>query len=266
MWGGIVSDGASGADAAIDQATVLGKAVVILRAFTAEDADVTLAELGRRTGLPKATLHRVANDLVSVGLLDRRDTRYRLGGLVFQLGMMASAERRLLDAAIPFMEDLYELTHETVHLGMRAGTEVVYLSKIGGHRQVPTPSRVGGRMPLYCTAIGKVLLAYAPEEVCDRVVEQGLSRRAPRTIVAPGLLRRQLDTVARAGLAFEHEESAVGIVCVAAPVFDADDRAVAAVSVTGPATRFRPEAVAEQTRAAAAGIGELLARRSLPTA
>src|SRR4051794_4448430 len=143
---------------AVDLGTVLGKAVTILFAFRAEDHGVTLTELGRRTGLAKGTLHRVLNDMVGARLLDRTDGLYRLSGQVFQLGMRASVERGLIEVATPFMEDLYERTHETVHLGMLDDAHVVYVAKIGGHQQAFAPSRIGGRMPLHCTAIGKALL------------------------------------------------------------------------------------------------------------
>lgn len=249
----------------VDTNTVLGKVVTVLHAFTADDHGVSLAELGRRTGLPKGTLHRVVNDLVAVRLLDRSDSGYRLGGQLFELGMRASVERQLLEVATPFMEDLYERTHETVHLGVLEGREVVYVAKIGGHRQASTPSRIGGRMPLHCTAIGKALLAYSPPALLADVVAGGLDRRTPRTITAPGRLRQQLERVVETGTAFEYEESAIGIVCAAAPVLDAQDRPVAAISVTGPVTRFHPERHAASVRAAAGGIAATLARRDAMT-
>lgn len=245
----------------MDMSTVLGKVVTILRAFTADDHGVSLAELGRRTGLAKGTLHRVVNDLIDVRMLDKDAAGYRLGGQMFELGMLASVERTLLEVAIPFMEDLYERTHETVHLGVPEGIEVVYVSKIGGHRPASSPSRVGGRMPMYCTAIGKALLAFSVPELFADIVEDGLARKTPRTITAPGRLRDHLDRVTETGVAFEYEESSVGLVCVAAPVLDADENPVAAVSVTGPATRFRPEKHAAAVKAAAAGIASTLARR-----
>jgi len=248
-------------DPNIDVNTVLGKVVKILWSFTADDHDVTLAELGRRTGLPKGTLHRVVNDLVAVRLLERTGSRYRLSGMMFELGMRASVERRLLEVATPFMQDLYARTHETVHLGVLEGTEVVYVSKIGGHRRTSAPSRIGGRMPLHCTALGKTLLAHCAPDLLDDLIEAGLERRAPRTITAPGLLRRQLERVRETGVAYEYEESAVGIVCVAAPVLDPMDMPVAAVSVTGPVTSFKPEAHAVSVKAAAAGVSATLARR-----
>lgn len=243
--------------------TVLGKVMAVLQAFGPEDYALSLAELVRRTGLPKTTVHRLLAALVQARLLERDSVgRHRLGGQLFELGMRASVERRLLEVAVPFLQDLYERTRETVHLGVLEGREVVYVSKIGGHRQAQTPSRVGGRMPLHCTAIGKVLLAHAGDDLLRAVVDAGLQRRTPRTLTAPGLLRRQLDRAVETGVAFEYEESAVGLVCVAAPILAPDDSVLAAVSVTGPVTRFRPEQHVASVRAAATGIAATLARRS----
>ena len=246
----------------LDPNSVLAKAVLILHAFTADDHGVGFAELQRRTGLPKGTLHRVAGDLVTARLLDRRDGLFHLGGQLFELGMRASVERNLLEVATPFLEDVYERTHETVHLGVREGAEVVYVAKMGGHKQAKAPSRLGGRMPLHATAIGKALLAHAPDEVRAEVLCRPLERFSPRTITAPGLLSKQLDEIVEQGVSFEFEESAVGIVCVAAPIFDVADHVIAAVSVAGPVTRFRPQNHAASVRAAAAGIAATLARRA----
>lgn len=245
-----------------DTSTVLGKIITVLYSFGPEDDPLTLAELTRRSGLPKPTLHRLLGDLVTAHLLQRDGAGYRLGGALFELGLRASVERGLLEIAIPFLQDLYERTHETVHLGVREGIEVVYVEKIGGHRQAATPSRIGGRMPLHCTAIGKALLAYAPPQVVADRVAAGLASLAPRTITAPGVLRRQLRRVVETRIAYEHEESAVGLVCVASPVLDQANLALAAVSVSGPVIRFHPEKHANSVRAAAAGIAATLARQA----
>lgn len=245
-----------------DLDTVLGKAVAILRSFTADDTVLSLAELVRRTGLPKGSVHRVAGDLVEHRLLDKRPGGYRLSGGLFELGMLAAAERTLLELAMPFLQDLYERTHETVHLGVLDDSAVVYIAKIGGHRQARAPSRPGGRMPLHCTAIGKALLAYADPDLQRRVLAGPLERRTPHTVMAPGLLRRQLDGVLENGVAFEREESTPGLLCVSAPVLDVDGQtAVAAISVTGPVGRFRPEAHISAVRAAAHTLSSVVARR-----
>jgi DNA-binding IclR family transcriptional regulator len=111
-----------------DRDTVLGKALAILRAFGPADSVLPLAELVRRTDLPKGTVHRVAGDLVHHRLLDKTAHGYRLSGGLFELGLRAATERTLLELAMPFLQDLYERTHETVHLGVREGHEVVYIA------------------------------------------------------------------------------------------------------------------------------------------
>lgn len=244
-----------------DLDSVLGKAVAILRSFGPDEPLLSLAELARRTTIPKPTVHRMARDLVELRLLDPGDGGYRLSGGLFELGMRAAAERSLLELAMPFLQDLYERTHETVHLGVADGAEVVYVAKIGGHRQAVSPSRTGGRMPMHCTAIGKALVAFADPEVRRAVLDGPLERRTAQTVVAPGLLSRQLARVRETGVSFEYEESRTGLQCVAAPVLDGNGRrAVAAISVTGPVGRFRPESHATAVRAAATGLSSVLSR------
>lgn len=255
--------GMSPATPALRADSVLGKVMAILHSFEVDDHDLTLAELVRRTGLHKATVHRLCGELVGARLLDRTEFGYRLSGGLFELGMRASVERGLLEIAMPFLQDLYERTHETVHLGVLDGREVLYVAKIGGHRQASAPSRTGGRMPLHCTGIGKALLAHTTPEIRREVLAAPLVRLTPRTIVAPGLLASSLDAIREKGVAFEYEESAPGIACVAAPVLDVGDNAViAAISATGPIHRFRPEQHVAAVRAAAGGIAATLHRRA----
>lgn len=246
----------------LDDRSVLGRTMRILHAFGIEDQAVGLSELTRRTALPKATVHRICGDLVAARLLTASPTGYRLGRGLFELGMRAAAERTLLEVAMPFMQDLFTRTGETVHLAVLDGDEVVYVGKVGGHRQAPAPSRIGGRMPLYCTAIGKALLGYSDRATVDRILSGPLVRRTPRTIVVPGLLHTQLNNAREQGVAYEYEESALGVVCVAAPILSADDHPLAALSITGPATRFQPDKHAASVRAAAAGVASILARRA----
>lgn len=249
-------------DGEVDRNTVIGKVALLLHAFTLDDHELSLTELTRRTGLHKATVHRLAGELVKVRWLERTPGGYRLARGLFELGMRAAVERSLLEIAMPFLQDLYERTHETVHLGVLEGHEVVYIAKIGGHRKANAPSRTGGRIPLHCTAIGKALLAHAEPELRHRVLSSPLRKWTPRTIVAPGMLAQQLETIVESGVAFEYEESAVGIACTAAPVLDVvDNHVVAAISVTGPLPRFRPELHVAKVRAAAFGVASALDRR-----
>lgn len=240
------------------QPTALGKAVKVLWSFTLDDSVVSLAELVLRTGLHKATVYRICGELVQLGLLSKQEGGYRLAGSLFELGMRTSVGRTLVVLAMPYLQDLCERTHETVHLAVADGVDVVYVAKISGHRQAASPSRTGGRMPMHCTAIGKVLLAHADPEVQRKVLEGPLERRTGRTIVAPGLLRAQLDAVLECGVAFEREESTAGLLCVAAPVFADGSRSNLALSVTGPVGRFKPEAHVSAILTTAAAMGRAL--------
>ena len=241
--------------------TVLGKMMRVLMAFSVEETVLGFSDIQTRTGLAKGTLHRLIGDMVAAQLLERNGGRYRLSRLVFELGMRASVERTLLEVATPFLQELIERTRETVHLGVREGSEVVYVAKMAGHRQASSPSRLGGRMPLHATAIGKVLMAWAPDEVRRSALVSPLKRCAPRTIVNARVLRQQLDEIIAAGVAYEYEESAIGITCVAAPILDVNDLAIGGVSVTGPVGRFHPSNHAIAVRATASGIAVTLARR-----
>jgi DNA-binding IclR family transcriptional regulator len=149
-----------------------------------------------------------------------------------------------------------------VHLGVREQLDVVYISKIGGHGLAEVPSRIGERLPLHCTAIGKVLLANAGDAVFAAVVERGLTPAGPRAITDPAVLRAQLQTIVESGMAFEYEESTAGIACIAAPISGQNGEVIAGVSIAGPMYRFTPEQHRGSIRAATDTISTMLVRRS----
>ncbi|WP_297646955.1 IclR family transcriptional regulator [Pseudonocardia sp.] len=238
--------------------SVLGRALTLLTAFRPGDTELTLAELTRRTGIPKPTAHRLLAELATWNVVERTPDGIRLGMALFELGQLAPLQRGLREAAAPFLADLFEATHETVHLAVPDGTDVVYVQKLAGRRGPRVNSRVGGRMPAYCTGVGKALLAFSPPERLAAVVAAGLVRRTPRTVVAPGLLDQDLARIRERGVAEEHEESTVGIACVAAPVLDGSGDAVAAISITGWANRLDTERLAPAVRTAALGLSRVL--------
>jgi IclR family acetate operon transcriptional repressor len=244
--------------------SVLGRAFTLLTAFRVGDAELTLAQLCRRTGLPKATAHRLLAELAAWDVVERTPTGLRLGMRLFELGQLAPRQRGLREAAAPFLADLFEATHETVHLAILDGIEVVYLHKLDATSGPRIPSRIGGRMPVHCTGVGKAMLAFAPRAVLEQVLAAGLARRTPRTVIAPGLLDRELAAIREHGVAEEHEESTVGIACVAAPVLDNAGRAVAAISITGWANRLDTARFAPAVRTAALGLARTLRAGGAP--
>ncbi len=242
--------------------SVLARGLLVLDAFGAADTDLTLAQLSARTGLPKATAHRMVAELVAGGWLERTEGGYRLGMKIFVLGQRAPKQRGLREAALPYLEDLYEVTHENVHLTVFDPPDTLFLEKVTGRRSMPIVSRVGGRLPAHCTASGKVFLALGPPSYLRNVVDGGLARLTPRTITMPGLLRQDLDRTLERGYGLNREESEPGVVAVAAPVHDHQRRVIAAVSIAGRAHRLDLERLAPAVTTAALSLSrEMAARR-----
>lgn len=242
--------------------SVLERAFSLLEVFGSDGASVGLAELARRAGLPKATAYRLANQLIELHVLERAGQEYQLGLKLFELGNSVARQRELREAALPFMEDLYEATHETIHLGVLDDIEVLYAEKIVGRRTCTVSTALGARKPLYCTGLGKAILAYSSSELLNRVMKGGLIRRTRYTITDPHRLRLELAHTAENGIAYDREEYELGITCVSSPLLNRAGRAWAAISVTGPTTRFHPERTAVAVRTAALGLTRMLAQHT----
>jgi DNA-binding IclR family transcriptional regulator len=240
---------------------VTARVLRVLGAFEAQHPELTLSEIARRADLPIATAHRLVSELVAWGALERdSDAAYRIGLRLWEVATLAPRGVGLRAAALPFLQDLYEVTHENVHLAVRDGGEAVYLERISGRGALPVISRVGGRLPLHATGVGLVLLAYAPSDVQDAVLAGPLIRFTARTITAPRVLRRMLAEVRRQRFAVSDGLLDIEALSVAAPVAGPDGSVVAAVSVVVPAgqdaRRFAPA-----VGAAARGVSRVLADR-----
>lgn len=234
----------------------------IIDAFDAQSPTLTLSQMTERTGLPKSTVHRMADQLVELRWLERTTTGYRLGIRFFEVGGLVHTRANLRERALPFLQDLQSATHHSVHLSILEGGEVVILEKLWGHGSPSLPTRVGGRMPAHCTAAGKVLLAFSTDKTVDEVVGKGLERRTGRTIVVPELFRQELATVRTAHWAMETEENVPGTRCVAAPI-RGSGRAIAAVSVSGPVHKVDVSRVVPLVRRCAADVWlQLFGRRN----
>lgn len=240
-----------------DSGNMLDKVAQILECFISVEEQYRLSELAERTGLPKPTVHRLTADLVRLGWLERSGNRYRLGAKLFELGSRVPRRRELREVALPFLQDLFEATRETVHLGVREGMEVVYVERIHGHDALRLPSRIGGTLPLSCTAVGKALLAFSGAELTEELLCGALPSLTSRSLTDPVVLRAALEKTQVAGLAYEEEEAADGVSCIAAPIF-ASGVAVAALSVAVPRERFGPARLAPAVRTAALGLSRVL--------
>lgn len=233
-----------------DKRTAVDKALSLLTVFRADGSrGVGVSELARRAKLTKSTAFRLLAMLERNGVVERSGSDYRLGRRLHELGaqVYAPGQGAIREVLTPYLADLYELTHEMVHLAVLHGTDVIYLNKLYGHRPVRSPSRVGGSAPAYCTAVGKTLLAF-DYAATQESVARGLRALTERTIVDPQLLATQLEQVRGTGIAFDDEECVPGLNCVAAPVLGPGGRPVAALSVAGATGRFDPRAHATALR------------------
>lgn len=217
--------------------SVLGKVQLILETFGPDDEHLSLSEIARRSGVAKASVHRLAQELLRWGLLERRGSDYRLGMRLFEIGQRVPRQRIIREAARPYMEDLYQATNETIHLAVLDGLEVFYLEKVSGHGQITRPSRVAGRMPLHCTATGKALLAFGSRTVLDEVLATPFERVTPHTVSTPGLLLQELTRARELGYAVEREQTRIGFLSVAIPLAGSSGTTIAALSVTAPVFR-----------------------------
>jgi DNA-binding IclR family transcriptional regulator len=241
-----------------DMNSVLGKVRLILDAFTTESDELSLADLVRRSGVARATVHRLAQELTALGLLERSGPRYRLGLRLFELGQLVPRQRILRQAALPYMEDLLIATLETIHFAIADGLDVLYIEKIIGHRGLNKQSRVAGRLPLYCTATGKAILAFSPETLLAEVVEQGLRPVTRHTTVSAAVLRKQIERIRHEHIAIEHEEIRLGYSSMAVPVFGSSSVLAGALSITAPTVRMNVNRFSGALRTAGLGVSRTL--------
>ncbi len=221
-------------------------ALRLLEAFEAgEEFGVT--ELSRRLGLHKNNVFRLLATLEQKGYVARspRSDRYRLGPSCLGVGQSFARSHELVQRARHVLDALAERTGESAHLGVLREFEVIHLTGVQSPRLVMTGVRVGLRLPVHCTALGKVLIACAPPGIqraydLQASREGALEARTPATIVDRDKLLEHLRAVAARGWALDVDECEVGLSCVAAPVFDAEGSVLAALSVSGPTFRLEP--------------------------
>ncbi len=222
-------------------------ALRVLDAFRGED-EIGVAELSRRLGLHKNNVFRLLATLEEEGYVEQNPAseRYRLGLRTLELGHAFARNHTLSIRVRPVLEALSLATGESAHLGMLNAFEVVHVGGAAPERALVASERMGGRLPVHCTALGKVLLGCAPEETrqaYDRVVVAGQALRActAHTLVDPDKVFDEIRAAAGRGLAFDLEEYEDGLVCAAAPVYDGTGLVVAALSVSAPRARCSEE-------------------------
>lgn len=205
--------------AAGDAVTAAGKVLAVLGTFGRGQESQTLSQIAHRSGLALSTAHRVVKELGDWGALERsEDGDWHIGLRLWEVASVSPRGRILRDVAMPFMQDLYEGTHENIQLAVREGTELVFLERIAGHRSVELVTNVGARFPLASTGMGRVLLAYAPTDIQDAVLAGPQPAWTTHTITDSEALRRQLARIRREHYVISDRQLSDSTMAVAAPV------------------------------------------------
>lgn len=198
--------------------SVTSKILAILAAFETTRRSLSLTEISAAADLPLSTTHRLVGELVDAGMLSRSAN----GGIQLGLRLWAIAQntgRQLRDTARPYVQDLFSLTGETSQLAIRDGNMSLYIDRVYGTKRIARASRVGGRLPLHATAVGKVILAFSESWVADAYLELPLQQMTAHTRSNPKQLREELERVREKGYATTNEEVRLGTSSIAVPVF-----------------------------------------------
>lgn len=232
-----------------DQVRSLVRALRVLNSIAdSAEGGCSLTELAQQVGLPASTAHRLLTTLEQERYVTFHQERHiwTIGVQAFVTGCAFTRTRGLAGLARRHMRHLMEESGETVNLAVEDEGEAVYLSQVECRQMMRVFARPGMRVPLHCSAVGKAILSAATDKTLTKILQQrGMPRLTVKTIIGPGLFRTELERVRAAGYAVDDEEHAVGLRCIAAPVFDESGDAIAAVSVSGPMARIVDERVAQ---------------------
>lgn len=217
----------------------LDRAFAVLDLLGESEMPLGLAQVATSLQLHKSTAHRFLMVLERHRMVERTGNgKFRLGLRLFDYGNRAIEHYDLRDRAQPHLRRLVAETEETAHLCILEGARVVYIDKIEPARSVRMITRIGASNPVYCTSVGKAMLAFLPEErIADVLRRTRFERFTPRTISTPEALRTEIEKTRRRGYAIDDEELEEGLRCIAVPILDAQRLPVAAISVSGPSFR-----------------------------
>ena len=216
------------------------RALALLEALGEDEEGYRLTDLAIRTGLSPSTAHRLLTTLAQRRFVafDASDSMWHVGRQTFAVGAAFVRRRNFVAPALPFLRRLRDLTHETANMGVVDDGEVVVLTQVESREIMRAITRVGGRAPMVASGLGKAILAtYSDDEVAAIIKRHGMPRLTPRSVVRAGELRGVLDIVRNDGYAVDDEEFLTGLRCVAAAVHNDQGEAMAAISVSGLASR-----------------------------
>ena len=224
----------------------IARAIEILRYISDASKPVSLTNISRDLGLRISTAHGILATLKNFNFISQNpeDDKYFLGFAMLEMGQKVLDSMDIRIIAAPYLQQLTDCYGDTTHLAVRVRTECVYIDKVEGNRAVRISSQIGGRRPVYCTAIGKSLVAYLPEEDLENLLAQvKFKPLTPTTITSLEELRAHLKDVKNKGYSLDLEEAEIGLSCVAAPIRNHLNETIAAISIAMPTNRFEEHGI-----------------------
>lgn len=209
--------------------------------YLGQVGEASVAEVGAYLQVNKSTAHRFLASMKYTGFLDQNleNQKYRLSLRVFGIGQSVLARLDVRDIAKPFMVSLAERTGETINLGTFDKGEIIYIEKCLSKNTLRMDTQLGGRDPLYCTALGKAILAYSDEATIEDYLKSvKMEAKTDKTITSTKALRDEINSIKDKGYAIDDEEIIIGLRCVAVPIFDQQNAVIAAISISIPTIRI----------------------------
>lgn len=216
------------------------RALGILESLSMHPKGLGVGEISERTQLHKSTVHRLLATLVDKGYVKQnRDNNYQLTLKLFELGNKVVEELDVIEVAKPYLEEILEVINEVVHLVVLEGNGIVYVDKVEPDKTIRMHSRIGIRRPLYCTAVGKAILATMEDSEVEQIWAQSdIKKLTEHTIIDLDAMKEDLDRIRTRGYSIDEQENEIGVRCIAIPLLDYTQKAWGAISISGPVERM----------------------------
>ncbi|MBR5382674.1 MAG: IclR family transcriptional regulator [Clostridia bacterium] len=223
----------------------LKRAIAVLDCFSQKEPELGVTEIARKLDMQKSTIFNILTTFQESGILIKNpsNNKYQLGYKLLHLSYIINSGISIREDFLPFMKEIANATGEVCYFGLLDGLEVLYIDAVYPMTQLQARNILGERAPLYCTGLGKAMLANLSEEQINEVLSGPMPPFTKCTITDPDVLRIELEEIRQNGFAVDNMEHEFGIRCVAVPVFGLSGKILGAVSVSGPSPRFDPPTI-----------------------
>lgn len=223
----------------------LARAMRVLECFSVAEPELGVSEIAKKLGMQKSTIYNILSTFQQNGYISQntKTNKYFLGMKFLHLSYIVNRHLSLREVFLPYMVRISEATKQTCFFAVRYRQEVHYIEAAYPNAHGPTRNILGERAPMYCTGLGKAMMAFMTEEETEKIINGQLEPYTSFTLTSPEKLRWEMEEIRRKGYAVDYMEHEFGLCCVAVPVFDTNGEVMAAVSVSGLSSAFDPESV-----------------------